>query len=146
MQREELYKTSPLILIPFFQITLFMQNNVLFTIWSIPCSNGTGTDIIWCNQALFNYAKFSMKSFYPRIPNLPPAPDYVTSHGFGIVDSRMHVSHTKYPRSGTLNKFNYFTPQISYILISVYNECTTQGTYILFAAYDVVRTLSFCAE
>ncbi|XP_053373171.1 uncharacterized protein LOC128546533 [Mercenaria mercenaria] len=70
----------------------------------MPCSDGNGIDTVWCNQQLFNYANFSMKSKYPPIPNLPPAPSYVSRHAFGIVYSGIHVKHTKFPRPDDNNR------------------------------------------
>ncbi|XP_053373169.1 uncharacterized protein LOC123532025 [Mercenaria mercenaria] len=72
--------------------------------YSMPCSDSNGTDTVWCNQQLFNYAHFSMKSKYPPIPNLPPAPSYVSRHAFGIVYSGIHVKHTKFPRPDDNNR------------------------------------------
>ncbi|XP_053391927.1 uncharacterized protein LOC123531687 [Mercenaria mercenaria] len=72
--------------------------------FSMPCSDGNKTDTVWCNQELLNYANFSMRSHYPKISNLPPPPSYISSHGFGIVYSGIHVRHTKFPRPDDHNR------------------------------------------
>ncbi|XP_053391930.1 uncharacterized protein LOC123531686 [Mercenaria mercenaria] len=84
---------------------------------NVPCSDGTTTEIFWSNQKFFNYVNLSMESIYHALPQMPPAPDYVTAKGFGIVESKIQIAHTKHPRKGThrfvaLNK-TYTCPGLS---------------------------------
>ncbi|XP_053373157.1 uncharacterized protein LOC123531756 [Mercenaria mercenaria] len=76
--------------------------------YNLPCSDGTATETFWSNQELFNYVNFSMESIYQALPHMPPAPNYVTAEGFGIVDSRVRVIHTKHPRKGSTHRFVAF--------------------------------------
>ncbi|XP_052280020.1 uncharacterized protein LOC127877806 [Dreissena polymorpha] len=67
--------------------------------FSVPCTNETGSDVIWCNQENFNYARFTMNSLYIPLNAYIPKERYITSSGFGIVRSEADVLHTKVNRN-----------------------------------------------
>ncbi|XP_052278483.1 LOW QUALITY PROTEIN: uncharacterized protein LOC127876968 [Dreissena polymorpha] len=72
--------------------------------FSIPCTNATGSDVIWCNQENFNYARFTMSSMYIPLHAYFPKEIYITASGFGIVRSQADVLHTKVNKNGGPNR------------------------------------------
>ncbi|XP_052278482.1 uncharacterized protein LOC127876967 isoform X2 [Dreissena polymorpha] len=72
--------------------------------FSIPCSNETASDIVWCNQQNFNFARFSIDSLYIPLHAYFPSEKYIHSSNFGIVHSEAHVLHTKVNKNGGPNR------------------------------------------
>ncbi|KAH3833711.1 hypothetical protein DPMN_107024 [Dreissena polymorpha] len=75
--------------------------------FSVPCTNETGSVVIWCNQENFNYARFTMNSLYIPLNAYFPKERYITSSGFGIVRSEADVLHTNMNKTGMNHVSSY---------------------------------------
>lgn len=81
-------------------------------------TNREDADVIWTNQNEFNVIEFNLETIMNNqltFGNIPPRPNYIRTHKFGIVYAGVNIKHEKL-RTG---KYNCTKSAITFLVFGV---------------------------